>query len=108
MRRFFVLTDAYEELACDMAVRPPSAISEKITASPFAAKLRVAGAAPQWSDLIDPAINEAPCSYDARVTWKNDFVVEWSGERNARALGSPTLTVHADGTATTTALQPSP
>lgn len=103
-----VATDAHEYWDCDILVRPSSAVSQTIVTSPFAAKLRVEGAAPQWSDLVATDIGEMPCSYDARVTWKNGFVIERSGEKKCAANARRSLTVHADGRVTATPLSPTP
>ncbi|MCU1227855.1 MAG: hypothetical protein JWO97_739, partial [Acidobacteria bacterium] len=103
-----VATDAHEYWDCDVLVRPSSAVSQTIVTSPFAAKFRVEGAAPQWSDLVATDIGEMPCSYDARVTWKNGFVIERSGEKKCTANARRNLTVHADGRVTATSLSPTP
>jgi hypothetical protein len=98
-----VATDAYEHRRCNFLVRPASAMSRRIVASPFSATLHVEGAAPQWKgDDVD----ESPCRYDAHVTWKKGFVIERSGEKDCDARRR--LTVHADGTVTATALPPQP
>jgi hypothetical protein len=105
-----VATDAEEYLTCNVFVRPASAISEAVveTAPPFAATFHVAGPAPRYSDLDLHLLDDTSCGYDARVIWRQGFVVRRRDATHCKPSERKKLTVTEDGRVVTAALPPSP